>query len=202
MSEWLGGHGGFCDCKILLNVEPKFEEFGVDLDGQDEIKPAFNAGKAKSEPNLTRSNLNAPARQKIGEIRTGFGFDLPAIPAPWSAYRIGDEYELQIGKKRGYGSCTGRLAERFELDSLAQDESFLMKFCNDRFGRSKIGVEREKFGSYEIVVASSPHVITAQIWCVHLVLGWCLEFETEITRLRGDIKEIRALLGNINEQMS
>ena len=177
--EWFRQHGGYCDCEILANVEEKFDY----LD-----KPKIPEIREKNPANQ---------KQKLNEIYTDSGFLLKKIPDPWILYCIEKSkekiYQFQLGKKT---DCTILLKTDFETKKFS-DDKFLKEYWitqTDLPKNTEFDIEHCVIHSYETAIVKTKRWLPVYIFIKKAEATWSLIMKTELSRMRGDLKELEKLL--------
>lgn len=182
VNEWLAKNGGYCDCEILANVEDLF----------DYLNPSTINIVPKKEI----------SKQKINRLQTDFGFSIEKVPSPWNLIEItavkGKEYLFQIGKSN---NCTVNLCTHFSLFENNNDEYWINLWINEtnlNHNLENLTVERLKLGDYTAFIAKTNDWIPVKIWCANKENpNWLLKMNTQLSRHKGDIKELEKLLNSI-----
>lgn len=180
--EWLADNGGFCDCEVLANVEDLFDYLTLPI-----IKP-FSSKQIK--------------KQKINSLHTNFGFFIEKIPAPWVLTEtiVGEDkvYNFQIGKGN---DCNIKLELNFPLTEVDNDEFWTnlwiteteLNYNND------LVVDRFDFEDYSVILVKTKNWIPVKIWCFRKASEeWFLKMNTQLSRHKGDLKELEKLIKHIN----
>jgi hypothetical protein len=180
--EWLADNGGYCDCEVLANVEDLF----------DYLK----------KPIKHNSPKNTIKRQKLNSLATDFGFCIEKIPSPWTLIETisGFEkiYKFQIGKSN---NCIVTLVPEIPEININNDifwkdkwikETELVNNIND------LTVERLEFNNYYAILVKTKNWTPVKIWCIKKENNnWHLKMNTELSRYKGDIKELEKLTNYI-----
>jgi hypothetical protein len=183
--KWLADNGGFCDCEVLANVEDLF----------DYLKPTLEKS----------FQTNQIKKQKLNSLKTNCGFFIEKIPSPWILTEIISEndksYNFQFGKSN---SCTVNLNSDFPISQLEND-----KFWTDLWIKETeldnnlddLTVERIEFGNYLAVLVKTKNWTPVKIWCIRKsTKDWYLKMTTELSRHKGDFKELEKLMTNIKTE--
>ena len=182
VTEWLAQNGGYCDCEILANVEDLFNY----LD------------QPKSNP-VVKKDIQ---KQKINSLKTDFNFCIEKIPSPWNLTEItstnGKEYQFQIGKNN---SCTVILQSHFFSFEYDNDEQWINQWINEtelNYNLESLTTERLQLGNYSVIIVKTKDWTPVKIWCSKKENPqWFLKMNTELSRHKGDIKELEKLLYSI-----
>jgi hypothetical protein len=183
--EWLADNGGFCDCEILANVEDLFEYLNPP------IKKPFPSNQIK--------------KQKLDSLKTDFGFCIEKIPSPWTLTETisgnGKVYNFQIGKNN---NCIANLASDFDVTQLDNDKFWTDLWIKETeldYNLDDLTVERLEFENYLAVLVKTKNWTPVKIWCISKVTkGWSLKMTTELSRHKGDIKELEKLISYIKTE--
>lgn len=181
VTEWLADNGGYCDCEILANVEDLFDYLN-----QKQINP------------IPKKDIS---KQKINSLKTDFGFSIEEIPSPWNLIETisknSKEYQFQIGKNN---ICTVSLQTDYSLFQSNNDELWKNLWINEtelKYNLDDITIERIQLGNYLVIIAKTKNWTPVKIWCNKENTNWFLKMNTELSRHKGDIKELEKLLNNI-----
>lgn len=182
VTEWLAQNGGYCDCEILANVEDSFNYFN-----QPKINP------------IPKKDIH---EQKINSLKTDFDFCIEKVPSPWSLIEItaknSKEYQFQIGKNN---TCTVSLQSNFSLLQDDNDEQWINLWINEtelNYNLENLIIDRVQIGNYSAIVAKTKDWTPVKIWCSKKENPqWFLKMNTELSRHKGDIKELEKLLYSI-----
>lgn len=181
-TEWFAENGGFCDCEILANVEDLFDYLNP-------IKITYNPKK----------NIH---KQKINNLKTDFDFCIEKIPSPWSLIEItsenGKHYVFQIGKNNG---CKVTLQTDISRPQYYNDEEWVNLWINEtelNYNLENLTIDRFQLGNYLTIIVKSKDWVPVKIWCINNEKPqWFLKMDTELSRHKGDIKELEKLLNSI-----
>lgn len=178
--DWFYEHGVGCDCEIL-NLEDHFSY----LDSQ----------------NLIKEKRPLVQNRKIKEIKTDFGFQIEMIPAPWILFEtISDEtiYSFQLGKSK---NCVVTLNKDFPVNKLNDTQYWLDLWIMDtdlRNETNELTLEHSELNQFSIIIVKSKDWIPVLIWCKPKISDkWFLKMQTEVSRYKGDLKELSRLLSAI-----
>lgn len=181
VTEWLADNGGYCDCEILANVEDLFDYLN-----QKQINP------------IPKKDIR---KQKTNSLKTDFGFSIEEIPSPWNLIEIisknSKEYQFQIGKNN---ICKVSLQTDYSLFQSDNDELWKNLWINEtelKHNLDDITIERIQLGNYLVIIAKTKNWTPVKIWCNKENTKWLLKMNTELSRHKGDIKELEKLLNNI-----
>lgn len=178
--NWLKQQGVYCDCEVL-NLEDHFEYLNPPL--QELI----------ITPRLQK--------QKLSALKTDFGFAIDKIPALWvltvSVINKQKSYTFSIGKK---GDCLVTLEEYFPMKNL--DDNYYWKDLwikeTELDYNLDLVVERLDLDNYASVIIKSKNWTPVLIYCKNnLSDRWFLKMRTELSRYKGDLKELYRFLDNI-----
>jgi hypothetical protein len=183
--KWLTDNGGFCDCEILANVEDLFDYLNPPV-----VKP-FKTNQIK--------------KQKLKSLKTDFGFSIEKIPSPWTlteTFSGNDKnYNFQFGKTN---SCVVNLASDFPITQLDNDKFWTDLWVKETeldYNLDDLTVERIEFGNYLAVLVKTKNWAPVKIWCIKkFTKEWFLKMTTELSRHKGDIKELEKLISNIKTE--
>ena len=183
--EWLADNGGFCDCEVLANVEDLF----------DYLNP----------PVLKPFQTNQIKKQKLNSLKTDFGFSIEKIPSPWTLTETisGNDksYNFQFGKSN---SCILNLASDFPITQLDNDKFWTdlwVKETELNYNLDELTVERIEFEKYLAILVKTKNWTPVKIWCVRKsTKEWFLKMTTELSRHKGDIKELEKLISYIKTE--
>jgi hypothetical protein len=180
--EWLANNGGYCDCEILANVEEKFEYLT-----KPKQKIQLKAGKTIQ-------------REKLDTLATDFGFSIKQVPAPWLLIATSQgnraTYQFQIGKKSYYPV---KLESDFPVEELSKDK-FLQDYWITRTELNReleFVIDRHSIHSFEVIQIKTKRWMPVFIFAYKQGMKWCLVFQTELSRIKNDIKELEKLLAEI-----
>lgn len=180
--EWLADNGGFCDCEVLANVEDLF----------DYLKP----------PVVKPLQSKQIRKQKINSLKTDFGFSIEKIPSPWILTETisGNDksYYFQFGKSN---SCVVNLESDFPVTQLSNDKFWTDLWVKETeldYNLDDLTVERIEFENYSAILVKTKNWTPVKIWCIRKsTKEWFLKMTTELSRHKGDIKELEKLISNI-----
>ncbi|MBL0736366.1 DUF2695 domain-containing protein [Flavobacterium sp. GN10] len=180
--EWLAKNGGYCDCEILANVEDLF----------DYLNP----------PKINTTPKKEVSKQKINSLETDFGFCIERVPSPWNLIETtatnSKEYFFQFGKNN---NCTVNLHTHFSLFENDNDEHWINLWIDEtnlNYNLENLTVERLKLGDYTVFIAKTKDWTPVKVWCANKKnSSWLLKMNTELSRHKGDIKELEKLLSSI-----
>jgi len=183
--EWLTDNGGFCDCEVLANVEGLFEYLNPPI-----IKPFLT---------------NQIKKQKLNNLETNFGFSIEKIPSPWTLSEtiLGNDkiYNFQIGKSN---NCIVNLATDFPITQVDNDKFWTdlwIKETELSHNLDDLAVERIEFENYLAILVKTKNWTPVKIWCTRKsTKEWFLKMTTELSRHKGDIKELEKLINNIRTE--
>jgi hypothetical protein len=183
--EWLADNGGYCDCEVLANVEDLF----------DYLKP----------PVVKSLKTSQIRKQKLNNLKTDFGFSIEKIPSPWILTETisGNDrsYNFQFGKSN---SCIVNLISDFPLAQLENDKFWTDLWIKETeldYNLDDLTVERIEFGNYLAVFVKNKNWTPVKIWCINKsTKKWFLKMTTELSRYKGDFKELEKLLINIKTE--
>lgn len=183
--DWLADNGGFCDCEVLANVEDLFDYLNPPV-----VKP-FKASLIK--------------KQKLNSLNTDFGFSIEKIPSPWTLTETvsGNDksYNFQFGKSN---SCIVNLASDFPITQLDNDKFWTDLWVKETeldYNLDDLTVERIEFGNYLAVLVKTKNWTPVKIWCIRKsTKEWFLKMTTELSRHKGDFKELEKLTTTIKTE--
>jgi len=183
LAQWFREQGGYCDCEIYGNVEEKFAYL---------TKPISTI-----QPKPTRTIQ----RQKLDTLSTEFGFSIKQVPEPWILIATSQNdktiYQFQIGKKSDFPVM---LESGFPVDKLT-DEIFLHNYWFSKREWQDIEVEfeidRQSIHNFEIVQVRTKRWTPIFVFAYRQGVKWCLVMQTEVTRVRNDLKELEKLLKEV-----
>jgi hypothetical protein len=183
--EWLEDNGGGCDCEVLANVEDLFDYLNPPV-----VKP------------LQTSQIK---KQKLNSLKTDFGFSIEKIPSPWTLTETisGNDksYNLQIGKST---SCIVNLGSDFPLTQFDNDKFWTDLWVKETeldYNLDDFTVERIEFENYAAILVKTKNWTPVKIWCIRKsTKEWFLKMTTELSRHKGDIKELEKLISNIKTE--
>ena len=183
--EWLADNGGFCDCEVLANVEDIF----------DYLNP----------PTVKPFHTNQIKKQKLNSLKTDFGFSIEKIPSPWTLTETisGNDksYNFQIGKSN---SCVVNLASDFPITQLDNDKfwkDLWVKETELDYNLDDLTVVRIEFENYLAILVKTKNWTPVKIWCIRKSTNeWLLIMTTELSRHKGDIKELEKLISYIKTE--
>lgn len=173
--DFLIDHGGGCDCEVLMNVEDAFphEEF------DENYKPT-----------------KPTKREKINSLEYE-DLILTQIPSPWKLYKVGEQFEFQFGKNQ---DIKIELLKNFSIKSW-EDESYWQKQWESKTElkvKDESEVLYDELGNLELVTFKTKDWIPVLTWIRRKETNsWCFVFRTELSRLRGDMNELKNLLRKI-----
>lgn len=178
--DWFYENGVGCDCEIL-NLEDHFSY----LYSQDLI-----------------SEKRPPAQnRKIKELKTDFGFQIEMIPSPWILFEtISDEtiYSFYLGKSK---NCLVTLNRNFPVNKLIDTQYWLdlwIKDTNLSIEPNELTLEHSELNQFSIILVKSKGWTPVLIWCKPKISEeWFLKVQTEVSRYKGDLKELSMLLSAI-----
>ena len=183
--DWLADNGGFCDCEVLANVEDLFEYLNPPI-----IKP-FPTDQIK--------------KQKLNSLKTDFGFSIEKIPSPWILTEriLGNDkiYNFQIGKSN---SCIVNLTSDFPITQLDNDKFWTDLWVKETeldYNLEDLTIEQIEFENYLAILVKSKNWTPVKIWCIRKSSKkWFLKMTTELSRHKGDIKELEKLTSHIKTE--
>jgi hypothetical protein len=181
--NWFCEQGIGCDCEIL-NLEDSFEYLNPPI-----LRP------------IKKTELK---KQKLNQLQTDFGFAINKVPAPWVLTEtISDkrDYTFQIGKGT---NCLVSLERNFPFDKLSDNQYWLDLWVKEtELGRNlqDLTVERSEFKNFTCIMVKSKAWIPVLLWCKpNQSDNWFLKMQTELSRHKGDLKELSKLLDTIRVQ--
>jgi hypothetical protein len=173
--DFLIEHGGGCDCEVLMNVEEAFphEEF------QESYKP---------EKSTKREKVNSLEYEDLALLQ---------VPSPWKLFKTGDQFEFQLGKNQ---DVKIDLLKDFHIKNW-NDDSYWQKQW-ESITELKVKQEKEvvydELDDLEMVTFKTKGWIPVITWIRKKEnCSWGLVFRTELSRLRGDMNELKNLLRKI-----
>lgn len=183
--NWLEDNGGGCDCEVLANVEDLF----------DYLNP----------PIKNPYPINQIKKQKLNSLKTDFGFSIDKIPSPWTLTEtiLGNSkiYNFQIGKSN---SCVANLACDFPMTQLDNDNfwtNLWVKETELNYNLDDLTVERIEFEKYLVILVKTKDWTPVKIWCIRKSTEkWFIKMTTELSRHKGDIKELEKLISHIKTE--
>lgn len=184
LKEWLKRYGGYCDCEILANVKEKFYYL-----------------EKKVIPKIQSKKLYTEQRIKLTELTTDFGFSIKKISPPWILTAILKDttisYQFKIGKKSNFHTT---LEKDFPIEKLAESK-FLRNYWTNQIDLDNDEIEfmidRQRFQDFEIIQVRTEKWTPAFVFVYKQGLKWCLIMQTEVVRVKNDIKELEKLLKEI-----
>lgn len=183
--DWLENHGGCCDCEVLANVEDLFDYLNPP------IKKPYPTNQSK--------------KQKLNSLKTDFGFSIDKIPSPWILTEtiLGSDkiYNFQTGKSN---NCIVSLISDFPITQLDNDKFWRDRWVKETELHNKLDdltVEQIEFENYLAILVKSKNWTPVKIWCIRKsTKKWFLKMTTELSRHKGDIKELEKLISNIQTE--
>jgi hypothetical protein len=173
--DFLIDHGGGCDCEVLMNVEEAFrhEEF------QENYIPE-----------------KPPKREKVNSLEYE-SLKISEVPSPWKLFKIGEHFEFQFGKNQ---DIKVELLRDFSYKNW-KDESYWQKqweLKTELKVKDESEVIYDELGDLEMVTFKTKGWIPVLTWIRSRERSsWGLVFRTELSRLRGDMNELKNLLRKI-----
>jgi hypothetical protein len=186
LAQWFRGQGGYCDCEIYGNVEEKF------------------AYLTKPIPTIHPKPTQTIQQQKLDALTTDFGFSIKRVPAPWILIATSQDnritYQFQIGKKSNFPVMFVTLESDFPVEKLS-DDKFLQDFWISKWEYRDIEVEfdidRQSIHNFEIVQVRTKRWTPIFVFAYRQGVKWCLVMQTEVARVRNDVKEMEKLLKEV-----
>ncbi len=183
--DWLADNGAGCDCEVLANVEDLF----------DYLNP----------PVVRTLQTSQVRKQKLNSLKTDFGFSIEKIPSPWilTETLLGNDrsYNFQFGKSN---NCIVNLNLDFPLTQLQNDKFWTELWIKETeldYNLEDLTVERIEFGNYLAVLVKTKNWTPVKIWCIRKSKKeWFLKMTTELSRHKGDFKELEKLMSNIKTE--
>lgn len=182
---WLSDNGGGCDCEVLANVEDLF----------DYLNP----------PVVKLFQTNQIKKQKLNSLKTDFGFSIEKIPSPWTLTETisGNDksYNFQIGKGN---SCIVNLASDFPITQFDNDKFWTDLWLTETeldYNLDDLTVERIEFENYLALLVKTKNWTPVKVWCIRKsTKKWFLKMTTELSRHKGDIKELEKLISYVRTE--
>jgi hypothetical protein len=183
--DWLADNGGFCDCEVLANVEDLFDYLNPPI-----IKPY---------------PTNQIKKQKLNSLKTDFGFSIDKIPSPWILTETisGSDkiYNFQIGKSN---NCIVNLISGLQVTQLDNDKFWMdlwVKETELNYKLDDLTVEQFEFENYLVILVKTKDWTPVKIWCIRKsTKKWFLRMTTELSRHKGDVKELEKLISHIQTE--
>ena len=176
---WLAGHGGYCDCEVLCNLDDFAESFRE--------RPSPPSPKPKAE-------------RAARDLTTLAGWDVTALPAPWriaNLYSADEPLTIQMGKK---GGCTITTVDSPlpPGNQMADDYWAGLWYARTELPkRFPIAVTRAALTVPDYLQATlvqTPSWIPVFCWIAPVDCKWYLEVRTELNRQQGDLPQIAKLV--------
>ncbi len=167
-------NGGGCDCEVLMNMEELFPDNGDEQD-DDMIREKREKVNQLNLPNLV----------------------IDAIPAPWKLFRTGHDYEFQFGKN---SDIKIDIVDCPDMTNWSNEDFWKASYEKMTELKLKTGCEvvHDNFDQYDLVTVKTKDWVPAFVWIRPANnTSWCLLFNTQMSRLRGDINELKILLKKI-----
>jgi hypothetical protein len=168
--EFFIGHGGGCDCEVLYNMEDLFPK---------EEEPIV---KKKQEP-----------RKKLDKLELA-DLTIENIPSPWKLYHSGKNFEFQFGKKNAIILKIVDSLNNLDWSNKNYWKKQWEKLVELKM-KSDYEVIYEEWNRFNFVTVKTQDWIPVLIWIkTAKEKSWGLLFRTELSRLRGDMNELKKLL--------
>jgi hypothetical protein len=172
------GHGGGCDCEILMNME--------------ELFPNSN----ENEPIIIQKT--AP-REKVKELILT-DLEIKNIPAPWILFRSDNHYEFQFGKNSDI-----KITLIESLNKLDWTNEDFWKNQWEKLTELKLKSDCEviydKVSQIDLLTVKTKDWIPVLTWIKPTeIKTWGFLFRTELSRFRGDMNEMKNLLKKIENK--
>ncbi len=166
-------NGGGCDCEILMNVEEAFPE------------------------NQELATTPKPAKREVLKQLKLPDFEIESIPSAWNLYKAGENYEFQFGKNK---DIKVTLIPYIDISDW-ENKYFWQKEWESITGlkiKSESELIYDKTNDFEMVTFKTKDWTPALTWIKPAKKkSWSLIFRTELSRLRGDMNELKNLLKKI-----
>ena len=135
-------------------------------------------------------------REKVNELILQ-DLQIKKVPAPWKLFRLGDQYEFQLGKNNDIKNTV--------TDSLNNTDWTNEKFWKKQWEKytelklkSDYEVIYDKVNQLDLVTVKTKDWIPVLTWIKPTkVRTWGFLFKTELSRFRGDMNELKNLLKTI-----
>lgn len=184
--DWLANNGGFCDCEVLANVEDLFDYLVV----PSVVKPVQTSQIKK---------------QKLNSLKTDFGFNIEKVPSPWILTETitGNDksYIFQFGKSN---SCIVNLDSDFPITEIENDKFWTQIWIKETeldYNLDDLTVERIEFENNLAILVKTKNWTPVKIWCFRKSSkNWFLKMTTELSRHKGDIKELEKLMNFVKSE--
>jgi hypothetical protein len=183
LQNWFVNQSQCCDCEIL-NLEDSFE---------------YLLPRKKIEINKPKLII-----QKLNILKTDSGFEINKIPIPWilkeSVSNNVKKYTFQFGKGT---NLLVNIEESSILKNIDDENYWKTSWLNEtelNEDFENIIVEYPNFENYKSILVKTKNWTPVFIYLKHNINdGWFLKVKTELSRLKGDLKEIEKLITNIGK---
>lgn len=171
-------HGGGCDCEVLMNMKELFPS------------------STENEPILVQKST---PREKVNELILP-DLEIKNIPAPWKLFRSDDQYEFQFGKN---SDIKVKLTESINKSDWTNEDSWKKQWekLTELKLKSDCEVIYDKVNQFDLVTVKTKDWIPVLTWIKPIESKiWGFLFRTELSRFRGDMKELKNLLKKIDNK--
>ena len=168
-------HGSGCDCEVLANMEEMFPE-------------------RKSKIPIKRET--AAKREKVNSIDFE-GFRIDKIPAPWRLFKTGNDYVFQLGKNQ---DIKIDLVKNANIQSWNDNNYWKSQWeaTTELKVTSSFDLIYDEIEGFETVTFTTKEWTPVLTWIRKPGNdSWILIFKTELSRFRGDIRELKNLVKKI-----
>lgn len=182
--EWLGEHGGYCDCEVFANLKDLNESL-------KKPAPIVRTPPRPQEKRVARSLENIAS------------WNLTKLISPWRVANLHAPHEplrLELGKK---GGCSIAIIEsRLPAGDEASDAywSHLWYARTSLPARGELQVLRGALAlpaEFQSTLVRSPSWTPVYCWVVLENPSWHLEVRTELDRCAGDLPQIASLISHL-----
>ncbi|WP_422859483.1 SMI1/KNR4 family protein [Flagellimonas sp. S174] len=143
-----------------------------------------------------KASLNQITREKVNSINFQ-NLIIDLIPAPWKLYKIGENYEFQLGKN---SDIKINLLKNPKPNDWNERDFWTKQWASitKLKVKSNMEVTLDEFKNLHIVTCKTKEWTPVLTWVGKKEdSSWVLMFRTELRRLKGDINELKKLLEKI-----
>ncbi|WP_321298017.1 hypothetical protein [Marinifilum fragile] len=151
---------------------------------------------AENEPIIVQKST---PREKVNELILT-DLEIKNIPAPWKLFRSDDQYEFQFGKNSDIKVI---LTESLDKTDWTNDDYWKKQWekLTELKLKSNCEIIYDKVNQLDLVTVKTKDWIPVLTWIKPTESRtWGFLFRTELSRLRGDMNELKNLLKSIDNK--